>query len=266
MCLHAETNEKNKNKSNQLINKFKSMKMKKITLIMICFLFTLVNIQAQNLKADIEKAQKAGKTIYLIVAEKTSKGTDALLKTAENAQKKAKNTAVFKLERDNKVNASLISKFRLAGASLPLVLVVAPNGVVAGSLSAKETTIDRLIADIPSKNQSDVLLGFENKKAAIIICGKKSAKDKEAIEAECKKALTSLGNKATLVFVDVDNKEEANFMNLLKPDLNKTTVIIFNGSGQYTGTLEANAKAAAIVTLANKKVGGCCPPGSGKKC
>ncbi len=240
--------------------------MKKITLLIICTMFVITNMIAQNAKADIGKAQKAGKTIFLVVTDKKSKGTEALVKIADNAQKKAKNAIVMKLDRDDKANASLIAKYRLAGSPLPMVLVVAANDIVAGALSASDATVERLISDIPSKNQSDVLLGFENKKAAIIICGKKNAKDRAALEAECKKAMATMGNKATVVFVDIDNKEEANFMNLLKPDLNKTTVIIFNASGQYTGTLEATAKSKDIITTANKKVGGCCPPGSGKKC
>ncbi|MFZ4414362.1 MAG: hypothetical protein ACOYOV_14860 [Bacteroidales bacterium] len=242
--------------------------MKKISMIILCVLFVVTNSFAQGSKKEIEKAQKSGKTIFLIVTDKTAKGTDALIKIAENTKKKAKNTEVVKLDRDDKANAALIAKYRLAGAPLPMVLVVATTDVVTGALSVSDASVEKLIADIPSKNQADVLLGFENGKAALIICGKKNAKDKDALMAECKSAAASLGNKASVVFIDIDNKDEANFIALLNPDKTKTTVLIFNGKGQYTGVHESKAKSTELVKAVNKKVGGCAPGscGSGKKC
>ena len=236
--------------------------MKRLSVFIICTLFAMANIFAQSAKSDLEKAQKSGKSIYLVVTDKAAKGADALEKIANDANKKSKNTAVIKLDRDDKANADLVSKYRLAGAPLPLVLVVASNGVVSGSIDYANATTEKLISFLPSKTQADVLLGFENGKAALIVCGKKNAKDKEAIETECKNAMTSLGNKATQVFVDVDSKDEANFLALIKPDLTKTTVLVFNGKGQYTGTLEATAKSKDLVASVNKKMGGgCCPGG-----
>ena len=242
--------------------------MKKISMLIICVLFITTSIFAQTTKAELEKAQKAGKSIFLVVTDKLAKDTEALLKIATDASKKDKNTTVIKLDRDDKTNADLISKFRLAGAPLPLVLVIASNGVVSGGLNANEATVEKLVSYIPTKSQAEVLFGFENGKAAFIICGKKSAKDKATLEAECKKAATAIGGKVNQVVIDVDSKEEANFLALLKPDNTKTTVLIFNAKGQYAGTLENTAKSDDIVKAVNKKVGGCAPGacGSGKKC
>ncbi|MEI6695898.1 MAG: hypothetical protein WCO13_07500 [Bacteroidota bacterium] len=242
--------------------------MKKISMIILCVMFVMANIFAQGVNKDLEKAQKSGKTIFLIVTDKTSKGTDALLKIAENGKKTARNSEVIKLDRDDKGNTALVSKYRLAGAPLPLILVVASNGVVSGSLTVGDATSAKLLTFIPSKNQADVLLGFENGKAAFIICGKKNAKDKIALITECKSAAVSIGNKTSIVFIDIDSKDEANFIALLNPDKTKTTVLIFNGKGQYTGTLNATAKSDELVKTVSKKVGGCAPGscGSGKKC
>ena len=59
-----------------------------------------------------------------------------------------------------------------------------------------------------------------------------------------------------------------NFIALLNPDKTKTTVLVFNGKGQFTGVLESTAKSEDIVKSVNKKTGGCKPGscGSGKKC
>jgi len=238
------------------------MNHKKLLCLFLMIILTSYSF-AQAVK-EIENSQKAGKSIYIIVTDKTAKGTDALIKLATDAQKKVKNTAVVKLDRDDKANAGLISKYRLSGAPVPIILVIAANGVVSGSLNTDDASIDNLISYLPTKTQAEVLFGFENGKAAFIICGKKNAKDIPALVTECKRAITILGNRANQVFLDVDSKEEANFLALLKPDLTKTTVLVFNGKGQNTGTLEATAKSKDLVASVNKKVGGCCPGNSDK--
>ncbi len=242
--------------------------MKKNTIIIISSMFVITNMFAQGVSADIQKAQKNSNSIFLIVTDKLAKGTDYLVKLSEGANKKVKKNVVLKLDRDEKENADLVAKYRIAGAQLPLILVVASNGVVSGALTSDDASIEKIISTLPSKTQAEVLLGFENGKAALIICGKKNAKDKAAIQAECNTAVTSLGNKATVVFVDVESKEEANFIELLKPDLTKTTVVIFNGKGQFTGKMDSVTKSEDLVKTVNKRVGGCAPGscGSGKKC
>ncbi len=237
--------------------------MKKILIIIVCSIFTTVSIFAQSTKAELEKAQKSGKSIYLIVTDKSAEGTDALVKIVSDAQKKVKNVAVIKLDRDDKANAGLISEYRLSGTSLPIILILASNGIATAGLKGANVTMDKLISSIPTKTQAKVLLGFQNGKAALIVCGKKNAPDKANIEAECKKAVVSLENKAIQVFVDIDNKDEANFLTLLKPDLTKTTVLVFNGKGEFTGTLDSSAKSDKIIATVKKKVGSCCAGGSG---
>ena len=239
--------------------------MKKISMIIICTMFAMANIFAQGVKDELAKSQKAGKPTYLIVYDKASNG-DALVKVAEEALKKVKNTSIVRLDRDDNANADLIAKYRLSGATLPMVLVIASNGATSGGVTAADATADKLISFLPSKNQADVLLGFENGKAAFVICGMKNAKDKAALIDECKNAITSLGNKANQVFIDINSKEEANFIALLNPDKTKTSVLVFNSKGQYTGTLEASAKSEDLVKSVNKKIGGCCAGGSGSGC
>ncbi len=235
--------------------------MKKMSIFIICIMFAVTNIFAQGVKTDIEKAQKSGKSIFLVVTDKLAKGTDELVKIAKDVQKIKKDIAVIRLDRNNKANADLISKYRLAGVTLPLILVIAPNGVATGGLNVANASKETLIKYLPTKTQAEVLYGFEHGKAAFIVCGKKGAKDRAAIEAECKKAVVNLGNKATQVFVDVDNKEEANFLALIKPDVTKTTVLVFNGKGQFTGTLQSNATTKELLATAKKQVSGCCSSG-----
>jgi len=239
----------------------------KMFLCFLSFLFTISFSSFADSSKEIESAKKSGKCMYLVITDKNAKGTDELVKLAEDAQKKAKKTSIIKIDRDDKANEAIITKYRLAGVPVPLILVLAPNGAVSGSLSKQDASVDKLLAFLPTPKQAEVLQGFENGKAAMIICSKKSLKDKDNLSSECDKAIKGLDNKALKVIVDVENKEEKNFLDLIKPDLTKTTILIFNGKGQYTSTLEANASSDDIIKAVNKKMGGgCCPGGSGSGC
>lgn len=237
-----------------------------MTLCVLAFLLSISFGSFADVNKDIETAKKSGKCIYLVVTDKNAKGTDDLVKLAESAQKTVKKTSVIKVDRDDKANESIISKYRLAGIPLPIILVIAPNGVVSGSLSKQDATTEKLIKFLPTPKQAEILQGFENGKAALIICTKKAFKDKAVLSIECDKAIKSIDNKALKVLIDIDSKEEKNFLELIKPDLNKTTVLVFNGKGQFSSTLESNAKSDEIVKAINKKIGGCCPGGSKSGC
>lgn len=237
------------------------------TSMILCVMTFLLSISFgsfADVNKDIETAKKAGKCIYLVVTDKNAMGTEDLIKLAESAQKTAKKTSVIKVDRDDKANESIITKYRLAGIPLPIILVIAPNGVVSGSLTKQDATTENLIKYLPTPKQAEILQGFENGKAALIICTKKEFKDKAALSIECDKAIKSIDNKALKVLIDVNSKEEQNFLDLIKPDKNKTTLLVFTGSGQFSSTLESSAKSDDIVKAVNKKAGGCCPPGSSK--
>ena len=47
-------------------------KMKKTSMIIVCAMFLFSNMIAQNAKLELEKAQKSGKSIFLVVSTKTS--------------------------------------------------------------------------------------------------------------------------------------------------------------------------------------------------
>lgn len=236
-------------------------------ILLTLFLTAVSGVSAQNANADFEKATKAGKSVFLVITDNKATGTENVFKTTEGVVKTKKNTALVKLNRDDKENSGLVAKYKLSAIAVPMVLIVASNGVISGGLTASDVTAEKLIAYLPTPIQAQVLKGFEDGKAALIICGKKNSKDKTNLETECKTASEKLSGKAKPVFVDVENKEEKNFLDLIKPDMTKTTLLVFNGKGQYTGTLEATAKSADIIAAVNKRIGGgCCPGGSSSGC
>jgi hypothetical protein len=232
-----------------------------VFLLSIIFFFNTLSVFGQT-KEKIDKANIKGNVVFLVVADGNKQMSEAN-QIAVNAQKKVKKSEVIVLDISNKSNTELVNKYRLAGAQTPIILVIATNGVVAGGFTLQATP-DNLVEAIPTKKQGDALLAFSQGKSVFIVLSKKTWADKAQVIEECNKSCSSLKNNAVIVDVDLDDKTEDSFLQLLKPDLNttKTNVIVFNSKGQFSEKLEAPVKSKILVASAKKNVGGgCCPPG-----
>ncbi|MEI6748196.1 MAG: hypothetical protein ACOYMF_07395 [Bacteroidales bacterium] len=214
-------------------------------------------------KAKIDKANAKGNVVFLAVTDGNKKLTEAR-DMAAKAQKKFPKSEVIVLDRTDKANAALISKYGLAGAQTPIILVIASNGVAAGGSLLDHATPEDLVETIPTKKQAQALLAFSEGKPAFIVLYKKAMKDKAQAVEVCKKASADLGGKAVVVDVDLDDKNEAGFLGLLKPDMKATAtnVLVFNSKGQFTGEFKAPVKSAILIATSRKAVKGGCAPGA----
>jgi hypothetical protein len=172
------------------------------------------------------------------------------------------------MSRTDKVNEGLVTKYRLAGAPAPLILVVASNGVVAGGANFKQTTAENLVAMIPSPKKADVIKAINDGKSVFLVVSKKSMKKKDIL-SKCEVACAEMKDDAKIVEVDFDDAAEKKFLNELKitsvGDTPSTFVI--NSQGQITGSFTGATDSKTLVATATKKpAGGCCAPGSGKSC
>jgi len=214
-------------------------------------------------KEKIEKANAKGNVVFLAVTD----GVKLLAQTkemADKAQKKYQKSEVITLDKSDKTNAALVSKYGLAGAHEPVILVIAPNGVVAGGSLLSRATPEDLVETIPTKKQAAALLAFSEGKPAFIVLFKKSMKDKAAAMEECRRATTGLNGKAVIVDIDLDDKKEAGFLDLLKPEMTATTthVIVFNAKGQFTDELNTPFQSSALIAASKKVVKSGCAPGA----
>ena len=219
-------------------------------------------------KEKIDKAQAKGNVVFLAVTD-GSKLLPEVKEMAARAQKKYPKSEVINLDRTDKTNAALVTKYGLSGAALPMILVMAPNGAVGGGLQLKESTPEKLIGFIPTKKQSIALLAFSEGKPAFILLSKKPMKDKALALAECYKSAAGLVGKAVVVDIDLDDKSEAEFLSLLKPEMtaSSTHVLVFNGKGQFSDEFTAPVQAAKLITSSRKVAkSSCCPGGTGSGC
>jgi hypothetical protein len=241
---------------------------KNIGILLVTVILFLTQSSFGQLKSDIEKQNKKGNAVFLVV---TDGGTDlaSAKEIALKAKKSCSKSEVLTMDKADKANAELVKKYGLAGSQTPLILVIASNGVVSGGYLKSQATAENLVDAIPTKKQAEALLGFSENKPVMVVISKKTMTDKTIAIEECKKAAKELNGNAVVVDVSLDDKSEAAFIKLLNPDLtaSKTNVMVFNNKGQFSSKFESPVKSMDLVSAAKKAPsGGCCPGGSSKGC
>lgn len=250
------------------------MKSLKIILLIAVCMIANIYVSIADTKQDIEKANKKGNVVFLVVTENGNSQNQAALILAKQAQKSYTNSSIVELDRGNVSNSSLIQKYRLAGAPVPLILVIGKNGIVSGGSAFQGLTVDGITSMIPTPKLESVHASISDGKPVILVFTKKSFKDTPETLKECNYALTLLKKdkiNASLIEVDIDDARESKFLNQLRIDKSAKSpvVLVLNKDGQVSGTAttvpDAKKLASAITTKPKSGCGpGCGPAGCGK--
>lgn len=228
-----------------------------------------LNIAFASVQTDIEKANKAGNCVFLVVTEKGNADNAAAINLSKEAQKLSPKSTVIELNRTDNANESLVAKYRLAGASLPLILVIAANGVEAGGIAyLKQTTTENIIALIPSPKKAEVLKIINDGKPVFLVVSKKSMTTKEVLR-NCAAACAEIKEGAKIVEVDFDDALEKKLLTSLQITQigSEPQTYVINTQGQVAGSFKGVTEPKTLTAMATKKpAGGCCPPGSKKTC
>ncbi|MFV1957882.1 MAG: hypothetical protein ACC662_00575 [Planctomycetota bacterium] len=204
-------------------------------------------------------------TVFLVVTQSNAKGTDQAKKIAEEARAKAAGTRVVVLDRALPENKPLVDKYRVLAAPVPLILVIAHNGVPAGGALLRDATPDALIRLIPTPKRAEFLLAVSQKKPVFLIVSRKSMPLQSEVFEAATQALDALQKKANIVTVDLDDKAEQKFVKSMKidPKTKEPATFVYNASAEQTGFFRGAVQAGKLVEAAKKKAGGCCPSGGG---
>lgn len=219
-----------------------------------------------KIQAELDKAKKAGKAVFVVVTGTGSADNDKAKEIAKGANGIYKNATVVEMNRDDAANAKLVAEWRLAGAPLPLILVLSSKGQPAGGLLLAQATAENVAALVPSPKLEAVYDAIGSGKHAIVVFTKNSFVDKTEVLKVAKEAVSKLNNQAVLVEVDMDDTKENGFMNQLRIDKLTTkasTTIVINKQGQVAGTSTTVPDAAKLVAAATAPVKSGCGPGCG---
>jgi hypothetical protein len=219
--------------------------------------------------AELEKAQKAGNVVFMVITGKGATGLDNMINAANQANKKVKKSVVIQLNKDDNANSKLVSKYGIAGVAVPFVLVISGKGLAVGGLPAGQATADALVKLVPSPKYDEVLVAINSIKPVFVVASKKTFTDKAAVMTNCKVAAKKLSNNAPVIIeVDMGDANETAFLKQIGVDISSTntaTVVITssgNVSGNYSGVTDVQKLADAAV----KVVKSCCPAGSSSGC
>ena len=244
--------------------------MKKVLNYLLIGIFVLATYGSiwASVQTDIEKANKKGKAVFLVVTEPGVTGGEKALSIAKQAHKSVAKSTVIEMNRADSSNTELVSKYRLAGSRLPLVLTIASNGVSAGGLIADQATPESLVKMIPSPTKAEVLQALSERKAVFVVASRKSMVDRAKIFETCKNACNQMKNKAAFVSIDMDDEKENLFLSQLKINKLSTEPVtsVINPQGKITAAFTGSVEVKKLMGAAAKNAGGCCPGGSKKDC
>lgn len=225
-----------------------------------------VQKSTSSLQVDLDKAKKAGKAVFVVVTGTGSTDSDKAMAIAKGANGIYKNAVIVQMNRDDAANASLVAEWRLAGAPIPLILVLSSKGQPTGGYILAEATAENIAALVPSQKLEEVYTAIGNKKHAIVVFTKKSFVDRKEVIKIAKEAISELNNEAVFVEVDMDDSKENGFMNQLRIDKMSTKAsitLVINKQGQVAGTSTTVPDAAKLVAAAKAPVKSGCGPGCG---
>lgn len=210
---------------------------------------------------DLESAAKEKSVAFILVVEPGAPGCDQAQDLVRDAMRQVNKSTLVVLDRSDPENAELVAKFRLAGAPVPLILLAASNGALAGGLPANQATVDRLVAMAPSPRKADILLAIQEGKSVFIVASRKGMNAESGAVTTCSAACGQMNGKSVTFQIDLDDSQETAFLAQLKVNLASTEPItlVVNPQGQITATFAGTVDVANLVQAATKRASGCCP-------
>ena len=238
----------------------------------IAVLLLAVCLRAMALASTSEQLEIAvsnGHVAFVLVTEPSVSGIDQAKQTIQDAMTQVPGSVMIESNRADAVNSDFVNKYKMAAAPVPLILVFASNGVMAGGNIASKLTTQQLVAMAPSPKKAEVLKSIQSGQAVYLTASRSGMALKTKVASGCAAACAQMMGKGATVEVDMDDPVEKGFLNQLKVDMQSTepVTVVINAKGQITGTYSGMVGVENLMASATKVVAsGCCPPNSGKTC
>ena len=242
-------------------------KYKKIAVLL--FAVSLPIVAFASPAEQLQMAANNGNIAFVLVTEPGTDGVEQATQVIQSTMTEFAESVMITLDRADAGNATLAQEYRLASAPVPLILVFASNGAMAGGNVASKLTSQTLANMVPSPRKADLLKAIQGGQAVLVTASRVDMSSKTDVAGSCAAACGKMMGKCIAVNVDMDDPAEKAFLTQLKVDMQaaEPVTVIINAQGQVTGSFNGPVDVAQLVQTASKKVSsGCCPPGSGKTC
>lgn len=242
-------------------------KYRKITVLLIAICLPIVAFASTS--EQLESAADVGNVSFVLVTEPGAAGIDQARQMIQQAMTQISGSVMIESNRTDAANSSFTQKYKLAAVPVPLILVFASNGVMAGGNMASKLSAQQLVAMVPSPGKAEVLKAIQAGQAVYVTASRSGMASTTDVAKGCAAACTQMQGKCVPVDVNMDDPIEKGFLNQLKVDMQSTepVTVVINAKGQVTGSYTGIVEVENLITSATKVVAsGCCPPGSGKTC
>ncbi len=245
------------------------MNKRTLFIIILAAIFSQSAVYGQ-LTHQLQQAKENHQAVFLVVTEDGDANYSNAMQMAGQAQSKVDNSLVLELNRSDASNSELVQQLRINTAPVPLFLVYAENGMLAGGQLYSQTSSEKLAAAIPSPKKQQVMETLSKGKSAFLVVSSDDMETKSDIVNTCQQACIEMAQNAKIIQVDLDDPKEKAFLASLKIKTNimEPQTYVINSQGQVTGSFTGDVNADNLVATAKRvvKSGGCCPGGSSKGC
>jgi len=241
--------------------------MKRIASLLLLGAATLGSAHAAwaSVETDLRQATAGGHPVFLIVRQGETRGVDLARRVCAEAQQIVPGSTVVELDRGDPANAPVVAMHRLKSVPVPLILVIAPNGVAAGGAKPDQVTAGKLARMVPSPGKAALLKALSEGKPAFVVFARPAMPGRAGALAACREAALTLKGVASVVEVAIEDPREPPFLAELNVDpkaIDAITVVV-NAKGQRASSFLGVPVAKSLADATVAKAGGCAPGSCG---
>jgi hypothetical protein len=208
------------------------------------------------------QAAKANK--FLMVHLYSGKQDQKLVKACGDALgvlKKSLNT--INIDLNNTGTGFLVEKYNLKYAPLPLVIIIAPNGIISGSFQSPFSP-DQVKSAFQTPKTLKCLLALQERKLVFVSAqGKVTSENKEALDGIRRfEKENPLYGSVEMILIDPKDSSEAPFLSKLQvqPDIKKAQTFLLVPPGRIMGRWDGATDPGEFVKRLNSMSKSCSAP------
>lgn len=218
--------------------------------------------------AAIQKAAAEGKYLFAFFYKEEAPETRGMQEVFDAAMKKAADRAEsIRVNVTNPSEKSLVAKYNLDRAPMPLVLALAPNGAITGGFPGKFDE-DQLLGALASPGMEKCLKSLQEGKLVLLCAQNRATKSNEAATKGVNEFKDDVRFAKFTEIVQVDPADAAEDKLLaqlqIDPKTDEAVTALLAPPGaviaKYTGATDKNTLLAALMAATS---GGCGPSGCG---
>lgn len=215
----------------------------------------------------LAQAAQSGKYLFIFFSKTEDANTTAMRSVFDTAMGKARDRAdSVAVALNDSTEKAVIAKYGVAAAPMPLVLVVAPNGALAGGFPNKFDE-QMLFGAFASPGMERCLKALQERKL-VLLCAQNSAtaaNEAATQGVQAFKADARYAQVTEIILIDPADGAESRLMAQLKIEPRTTDAItaLLAPPGTLVGMFKgAVTKDALVSALTAPKPSSCCPPGT----